>query len=364
MSASYEFWLTDDAGRRMVLLKDFTFASFSRTTRGYGTIQFGLPMKAYLPYVPVIFQPDWRIDVWRSPAPAFPMRREGSYWLRKPHIYQKEENASDMIEFFGRSPIEILRRQLVSTAGDFTDYCDDGMKMLVTHAFASVPAPVGEFGIDGDNSLGPTLYVTNKIQQNLLDVLTDLKNRSFQLNQEDSANRKIFFDCVEGPGLENGFGYIFRTFANRRGMDRTNGVVFSTANGNLKAPEYYEDYLEQITKAWVNGTIVYSNDRYLSRWNTCARFQTSNISDPSINADEARQMLVENGKDISLTANFLSTPGSKNQPRSLYGVDWDMGDTVRVFYANKYFNVDVEIVWISVDENGQENIVGINKVGM
>ena len=368
MSAAYEFWLTDDAGRKMFLLEDFAFASYSRSTRGYGTILFGMPLDSYLPQAPIIFQPDWRIDVYRSPDYGVLKRRESSYLLRKFRIYDRVDGVR-MIEFFGRSPIDLLRRQSIQYVADgatLTGKIDDLMKDLVTGAYvpiANLYTP-GEFSVESKVALGPTETITpyGKV---LLDVITDLKNTSFGRNSVSTANRKIYFDVVEGPGLTNGFGYMFRTYADRRGMDRTKGVVFSAENGNLRQPEYYEDYLDEITACVVNSSVsVQNSDRYLSRWNMITRWKSSVSTDASANAAEAAQILSENGKKISLGAYFLSTPGSPNQPQSLYGVDWDLGDLLPVQYAGKNIQTDVEIVWVSVNEDGEENIVGSNRVGV
>lgn len=368
--AEYEFWFCDDAGRRISLIKNFAFASYSRTTRGFGTLMFGLPFDSYLSQVPTFFQPDMRIDVWRSPAFGVPKRREGSFWLRKYIVYSRAEDGMKMIDFYGRPPIEILRRWAISTTDaaqyTITDHIDDMMKKIVRDAFivgGNVIPSADEFSVDGDVALGPS--ITQSFQgKNILDTINNLKAISFAKNEEDPTNRRIFFDVVEDPGLTNGFGYIFRTYADLRGIDRTNGLTFSVENGNLKDPQYYEDYLDQITRALCNATEVLSNDRYLSRWNNIRRYATSTSDDVSENTSTANQMLAEGAKKKSLTAQFLSTPGSSVQPRCLYGVDWDLGDLLPVQFANLNFNAEVEIVWVSVDDSGAENIVGSNKVGL
>jgi hypothetical protein len=52
------------------------------------------------------------------------------------------------------------------------------------------------------------------------------------------------------------------------------------------------------------------------------------------------------------------------QPRSLYGLDWDLGDLLPVFFAEKYFTAEVVVVHVSVNEDGEESIVGMNTVGV
>lgn len=368
MTATYEFWLTDDAGRRIVLLKDIGWASYSRTTRGLGTIQLGLPLDSYLSYVPTIFQPDWRIDVFRSPAYGYAKRREGSFLLRKFNVYDRVEDSMRQIQFYGRSPLDILRRGMISTtiAARYqkTDYLDDMMKAFVTDVFITEGqcVPSGEFAVDGDVSLGP-IVTQNFKGINVRDALTDLKSTSFNLNRDDPTKRRIFFDVLEGDGLENGFGYKFVTFADQRGIDRSNGIVFSPENGNIVSPEYAENYLDQVTIAQVNTTVVTSSDALLSRWNGIKAYRSSISADSAVQTATANQLLQEEGKQLEFSVAFKSTPGSADHPRSLYGVDWDMGDILPVQYAGINFSAEVEIVWVSVNDLGEENILGYNKVG-
>lgn len=368
MSASYEFWLCDDAGRRMVLLKDFSFVSYSRTNQGLGTIQFGIPLKSYLPYVPLIFQPDWRIDVFRSPDVGYSKKRDASFLLRKYNVYDRDDGVR-MIDFYGRSPIDILRRWSVInttlTRYSKTGYLDDIMKSLVTDSFITDAkvVPLGEFTVDGNLSLGPS--ITQEFQNKIiLDAITDLKTTSFSLHQGDATKRKIYFDVVEGPGLVNGFGYIFRTYADLRGIDRTHGIVFSPENGNLKSPSYNEDYLDEITRAQVGQTVVAGPDISLSRWNDILGYQSSSSLNTNAQTSEANKLLIDSGKKITIAGQFLNTPGSPTQPRSLYGIDWDLGDLLPIQYAGKNLTAEVAIVWVSIDENGVENIVGSSQVGV
>lgn len=378
MSSSYEFFLCDDYGRKIIQLEKYSFASYSRTTNGYGTIQFGLPYDYYKAQVPDVFKPDWRIDVWRSPEDGFPMRREGSFLLRKLVVYERIDGMR-VIEFFGRSPIDILRRTCVCagndnpTAFEKNGPADDIMKEIVTREIYDV-APDGlnttEFFIDGDISLGPIVDVTCQSYE-VLDILRDIKNMTLTLNLiSPTLYRKIYFDVVEDVILSNGgFAYRFKTFADLRGQDRTNsGLVFSTENGNLGKPSYYEDYLDQITKVGVGYEFgadckdyKQMDERFLSRWSNIARCITANSTDLDIQR-RAYTELAKGRVQKVLNADFLNTPGGPNQPRSLYGMDWDMGDLVRAEFADKSFDVEIKIVYVSVDENGKENVLGSSEI--
>lgn len=367
--SDYELWLTDDAGRPLKLLTNVAFFTYSRSTKGYGTVQFGLPYNEYIKGLAILFQPDWRIDIWRSPAPGFPKRRECSYFLRSWEAYDRSDGMH-MIQFWGRNARDILRRWSVVTATESywkkTDYIDDMMKEIVTESFITTPrvVPVGEFTVEGDQSLGPSIPHTFK-GKNVLEVLKELKDISFAKNTASpTTNKRIFFDVIEAQenGLAGGFGYVFRTYANLRGMDRTGGLIFSVENGNFKDGTYREDYLDEITEAQVGVTsVTNSSEYYLSRWNRILQFQSSSDT-AGEQTSKANEMLGAGAAKKTLNGTFLNTPGNSKQPRSLYGVDWDLGDLVRAQHAGKDFNVEIEIVWASVNEDGTETVSGSTMV--
>lgn len=379
MSASYEFWLTDDYGRKIAYLDKYSFASYSRTTQGFGTIQFGTPYDEYFQKVPDIFKPDWRIDVWRSPEENFPMRREGSFLLRKFSIYQRAEDGLRIISLFGRSPLDILRRGGVYLADvsvtepyfKKTDFADDMMKEVIDEAiniYAAFDPPTGEFFVDGPASLGPVISMDLK-NMTLLEAFKEIKADTFTRNSISPSDRKIYFDVVEGETLSNGgFGYIFKTYADLRGADRTgSGLIFSPENGNLASPKYSEDYLDDVTAVSIayptpgSADTFFYDERYLSRWNTIWNFREVG---PSDNGENVANIIYDRNRGIKeMNCVFLNTPGGVNQPRSLYGVDWDMGDLVRAQFANKSVDAEVKIIYVAVDQDGKETITGRNEIG-
>lgn len=387
MSSTYEFWLCDDYGRRLYLFKDIAFCAYSRSTQGFGTCQIGIPYDHYLKENLAFFKPDWRLDIWRSPQTGLPARREGSFLLRKPLIYQRESDNVRILEMFGRSPLELLRRQpYKGTNANLTGKIDDLMKAVVraqftttASAYSTAPTTVnggvytytGEFAVDGDSGDGPSV-TDNFYLKNVLDICSDLKRASLTLNAILSTNKKIYFDVVEDEsiGLLGGFGYRFRTYPDRRGRDRTTDIIYSVENGNLAAPVYYEDYLEEHTsvfkynasQAWASQN-VQSADQYLSRWNYIEKAETTSRDTAAAALNEAYATLREGAAQKVLNADFLNSPGSAIQPRSLYGVDWDLGDLLPCVFAGKSINAEVAIVYVSVNDQGQEKITGKTQVG-
>lgn len=371
--AKYEVWVTDDSGVRIQLLKRFAFLTYSRTTNGYGTVHLGIPLDDFS--IRPLFIPDRRLDIWRSASHGVSSRREGSFFLRKWNVYRREDGV-DILEFFGRSPVDILRRQCVVsyTAANYskTTYADDMMKAIISENFVSPQqtAPAGELVVTGNESLGPSVSFSF-FGRNVLDVLKDIRAMTFAMNTASpTLYRKIYFDVVEGAALSNGgFGYEFRTYADARGTDRRTGTIYSVENGNIKEPSYYEDHLESATlvdtlnssDATKNGAAI-SPDRYLSRWNDIKYAQGTSETVVALNNSIANQVLGDKSVDKAFNATFINSPGSERQPRSLYGIDWDLGDLLPARYAEKNFSVEVAIVYVSLDKDGKENITGLSQV--
>lgn len=421
MPSRYEFWLLDDSGRRIELLQNYSYFSYSRSLLGYGTLLIGLPYDDFRSRVFPVFQPDRRVDVWRSPGDEFPMRREGTFILRLPKIYTRKTDNMRMISFTGHDPTDLLaRRYVVQAAGNAftrkTDSVDDLMKAIVREQMLwgvaadengvldySRAYPSGEFSVQSDAALGPTVSAAFA-DRNVLDVLKELKLASFQLNQDDFTKRRIYFDVVpydisalilyildEATGTDfildeaglpiydesstqlPGVGFQFQTFADLRGMDRTQSLEFSVENNNLEEPYYTQNFLDEVNAVIVKGfgrgdsrvSVWVEDDAriHASRWNRMESFKDgSQEPDQSKLAYVGYPELYAGIPKEELSAVFLNVGESPDTPRSLYGLDWDFGDLVRVSYAGKQFNVEIVIVYIAIDENGIETITGRNQV--
>lgn len=419
MSSSYEFWLTDDTGRRIILITNISFFSYARTTRGLGSFEIGVPYQDWIKKVHPFFEPDRRVEIWRSPAKDIPMRQEGIYFLRKPRVYTREDGVQ-MLVMYGRDPKDLLnRRWIIQAAGTSytrkTDYIDDMMKDIVREQMLYNSArdpdgvlspsrymPQGEFLVQADLSLGPSVDY-NFADRNVLDVLNELKDASFQLAEGVAANQRIYFDVVpadvgdiadeileedsSNPILDESgaallaetsvsalafVGFRFETYAGLYGIDRTADLVFSVENENLERPDYTIDHLDERNSVIVKGfgrgdsrpwEIVDSDGVTSSRWNRYETFKDgSQEPDQDRLAELGYEELWSGRPQEKINATFLNVPGSPTSPRSLYGVDWDLGDLLTVSYAGKQFDVEVEIVYVAVNEAGVENIIGRNDV--
>jgi len=399
--ATYELWLTDDSGQRMFSLEKYINFAYTRSALYLSTLQIQFNFKEWYEMVQPFFRPDWRIEVWRSPAYGYPLRREEMFMLRKPEVYTREEDAVQTIMLRGRNGTDLLNRRYVIQYADTvqttgytekSDNIDDMMKAIVreqmlygscrdyTGALDNDRAfPQGEFTVQADLSLGPVTKLSF-VDRNVLDILRELMELSFNMNYTLATNRKIYFGVIPvdltgttatlaEPNART--GYEFRTFADLRGTDRTDGIEFSVENGNLKAPTYIESHFDEVNAVFVKGQGMDSGRAVLevenlslikkSRWNRCEGVRSATYeSDASGLQGEADVALGEGRPIFNLDAVFLNSPGSKNTPRSLYGIDWDMGDLLPASYAGKQFEIEVVNVYVSVDDKGNENITGRN----
>lgn len=391
--ARYELWLTDDSGRRLGLLDNYAYISYSRAVRQFGSLEFSVPFKPFNAQYSPFFRPDWRVEVWRSPAHEYPLRREDVFLLRKPNVYTRAEDGMQMLRFYARNGLDLLHRRIVAQRAGTqwttkTDYADDMMKDIVREQMLYDSAvdedgvqdntrayPEGEFTVASDTSLGPQI-TQNFEGKNVLDILRTISDLTVQKHVDDSANQRIFFD-VSPLNLSGSvpLGWRFSTRAGLYGTDRTDGIEFSLENENIDSPSYAISHLDEINTVYVQGNgrgstqqiqIVQDTARSgTSRWNRCEGLLSVSAETDSTGLDARGAAELEANKpkeDLPLV--FLNTPGTNSTPRSLYGLDWDLGDLLKVGYAGKHFESEVNLIYVSVNENGEESVTGRNEVNV
>lgn len=423
MSSAYEFYLSDDAGNRITSLQGYAFFSYARLVTGYGSFQIGFPYSVLENQVTPVFSTDWRVEIWRSADIGYPMRYEAAYLLRQYNIYDREDGVR-MIVLYGRDYKDLLsRRNVIQPAGYPQTlkemHIDDMMKEIVSEQMLYNSAlnadvildnnrayPQDEFSVQGNFSLGP-FYRYTFPDKNVLDILKELQEASFELFELDEfSNRKIYFDVLpqnierrvsyilqeinddlildeNGEGVleeiasnENRtiYGMQFVTFADLRGIDRTgNSLVFSVENGNISAPSYTLNRFEENNAAIIKGygrgdsrawdEVENYNGVHASRWNRCEIVvDASTEPDQGQLANYAYPVLRKSAVKEDIDVTFLNIPENPVSPRSLYGVDWDLGDILPTVYAGKQFALEVKNVYVSVNENGEEKITGRNSI--
>lgn len=391
MSVKYELWLTDEAGQRMGMLNDYSYISYTRAVHQFGSLEFAVPFKPFTRRYPVWFMPDWRVEVWRSPGSEYPLRREDVFLLRKPNVYTRTDDNMQMLRFYGRNGWDLLnRRVVIQRAGTShatkTDYADDMMKAIVREQMLYDSAvdedgtpdntrayPEGEFSVASDVSAGPQISLSFE-GKNVLDVLKTIKKQTFQLYTDDPDNARIWYDVrpISLPGSKP-LGWRFETRAGLFGADRTNELEFSLENANISAPTYSISHLDEVNTVYVYGggrgstqiiqKVQDAARAGVSRWNLCETTISASNETDTAGLDSRGAAELEDKKPAEdLPLEFLNNPGGIHTPRSLYGLDWDLGDLLRVSYAGMQFEAEVNLVYISVNENGAESIGGRNEV--
>lgn len=418
--AKYEVWLTDDAGNRIQLVDDFNYLSYSRLVSGMGIIQVGYSFEKFSNKITPYWKLDRRIEVWRAPDDTTPLRREAVFLLRSPRIYTRESDGYVYLEFYGRSPIDLLaRRSIPQYAGSSytskTDEIDDMMKAIVREnmLYGSCVDETGivdndrafpqyEFSVQPDRSLGPSIS-KSFADSMVLDTLEKLRDISFQKNRENPANRRIFFDVVPyelqnyaiyildadyeivydesgEPLLDetsvqtlSPSGFQFQTIADRFGLNRTQLIEFSQENGNFVGGSYQKSHMEERNVAYVKGqgeglsrqveTVIDQDRVNESRWNRLETIvEASNETTVAALQSAGNEELGNSLPTDELYGTFRSVPATDVAPRSLYGLDWDLGDLVRVKYAGKFFDAEIMTVHVSINDEGKETISGRNVI--
>lgn len=389
--SQYELWLTDDRGRRLELLQDVAYLSFTRAVEQYGSLEFSVPFRPFASRFMPWFRPDWRVEVWRSPAHGYPLRREDVFLLRKPNVYTRSGDGMQMLRFYGRNGLDLLhRRHVVQRAG--TQWArksapaDDLMKAVVREqmlwgsaldedgtADNSRAYPQNEFDVQTDASSGPSLTMSFE-GKNVLEVLKDIRSATYQKNVEDENDLRVYFDVLPVNLAGNApLGWLFVTRAGTYGTDLTANLPFSLENENIKAPSYSISHLDEINTVYAQGggrgatQIIQRVDdaarQNSSRWNRCETVMSaSNETTTTGLQDRGRSELNNNRPKTELPLVFLNTPGTAQSPRSLYGMDWNLGDRVRVQYADLEFQAEIKLVYLNVDEQGVEEVTGRNEV--
>jgi len=417
--ATYEIWLLDDMGNRISLLDNFNYMAYSRTVAGMGSFQIGLNFYDFVAKVPEYWRLDRRIDIWRSPAEGYPMKRDAMYLLRSVRTYVRDSDGYLYIEFYGRGLVDLVNRRAIpayagSSYASKTDYIDDMMKDIVREnaLYGSAVDETGavdndraypqyEFIVQADRSLGPSVSMSFADSQ-VMDTLKKLRDLSFQKNAESASNRKIYFDVVPvdmknyviyildassdifldefGDELldETAYetlaplGFQFQTFADRMGTDKTDIIEFSTENGNFVASAWQISHMEEINAAYVKGqgegasraveTVTDTDRINQSRWNRIEDIiEASNETTSASLQAAGYEKLGEKIPKDDLYGTFLSVPETEYTPRCLYGLDWDLGDLVKVQFGGRSFNAEIQTIHVSLHDDGSEEIMGRNK---
>jgi len=365
VAGSYEFWLTDDAGRRLAdpaggtLLDRILSGTFQRVANGIGRFSARFPAS----FDTSLLKPDYMIQVWRAPEGG----RQGLWRVYLLRRWRLARVGSDLlIDLWGFDPNSLLNRRIVANYTQTPEsmkrgYADDMMKEIVDNQCvtdASDPAP--SFGaraipgltVQANTSRGPSLD-KDFAWQRVSDVLEDIQRAT------RDAGTEVFWDVVEDSISSTSITFQFRTKTGQPGADRTSTAVFDESRGNLESSslEYDwtretnyvyslgqgEDNFREVVQAWDASRIAVSRYGRIEDF-VFAQFSSS----PEAVEAQAQAALIEARPQRLFIGQPMDTEGL------VFGLDWDWGDRVTARFLGNEFEAIVRQVILSIGENGRE----------
>ena len=163
------------------------------------------------------------------------------------------------------------------------------------------------------------------------------------------------FDLVKTSGVT----FDFRFYAGQRGTDRRTSLFFALERGNMSAPSFVDNRIDERTSAIVGGegeeamrnTIVVTGDKYLVGSRDFEMFVDSTQSKTTSALTTAGQVaLYEARKPEAFSFTALQAPNA------YYGVHYDLGDLVTATYRGVSYWQKVQAVAVSFTNDTGEQI--------
>lgn len=362
--ASYEIWLTSDAGVRLAQLTTNTNLVASRVANAVGWFSLKMPLSFDINQIRL----DRMVQVWWQPTGgASSLWRV--YFLRKWKF--ATEGSKEVVTLEGPDTNDLLRRRIVaaytaSAQASKTDFADDMMKEVVRESIADGVAPTPTAGtrvwsnlsIQADASAGPTITKSFPFDKLLSGSGSGVLPVLAQAARE--AGTEVFFDVAPYIVGSDSISFQFQTTTGQPGQNVTSRVIFDQQHGNMKDPVLEYDYSEEENYIYAAGQgeessrnvqQVYDTSRYnASIWNRCEGFADARNQPDDDGVREAGRAQLEEGRPrIRFTATPIDTDGT------VFGRDWDFGYKVKSRYHNVEFDTIIRVVTISI-ENNKETI--------
>jgi len=372
MGANYEFWLTDDYGRRTTnqrgetVVDNVLWGTFTRIVNEIGSFRLALPPS----FDTSILRIDNMLQFWRAP-------QGGRLGLWRPYFIRKwrweTTGSAEHLIISGPDVNDLLRRRIVAAYSGETqatkdDYADDMMKEVVTESMADGVDPTPDAGtrVWADLSVAPDLGDGPSLGKSFaFDPLLTKSGGGVLAQIADAAREagtEVFFDIVPKTISSTAITFEFRTYTGQPGMDVSDRVVFDQERGNLEDPYLEYDATDEANYIYACGggqeadrivEQVYRADRYnLSQWNRCeASTQAQSQGTDTDAIREAGRSRLADGRPVwRVGGKPLDTLITR------FGIDWDFGYTVRQRYRKTEFDAIVRSVVIDLSSAGTESI--------
>ncbi len=286
-----------------------------------------------------LFAVDGQVEVWRKPA--------GQSWYReyegfhRTGVFSKDDDGREVFTSRGYGYQDLLTRRIVAYAAGSAGAAKSGVAETVIKAFvdenagpgAGTGRPITGLSVQADAAGGESVNI-RCAYDNLLDVC----QRIASIGGGD-------FDVV-GTGAAT---WEFRWYAGQRGTDRRTTIVFSTAYGNMSAPEL------TLTPAVANAVLVMGGGQGAAR--------TLVWRPATLPTDIDRRELARDARDTTTTATLNSRGdvtlddckainglafGVAQMPSYQYGVHYTLGDLVTASYRGVSYDLKIKVVTITM----------------
>lgn len=360
--AEYSVWLTTDEGKRIALLDNVLWLSWTLTVNGPGACSVGLPVDFYADWL----RPDWMFQFWRRPEG----RRQSLLRTFRIRRWRYETMGStELLTAYGADANELLKTRCVpyvagSAQASKTDYADDMMKEIVDEAMVSdASSPdygsrdLARLSIAPAVSAGPTLTQSFAWKSKVLQVLQDIAEASA------TAGTRLYFDIEENViSATRGITYLFKTYTGQPGQDLTgHGAAFDQERGTFEAAFLEYDYTDEENYVYGLGQGE-GADREVQQVYDAARINRSiwgrregtvnaSATKPADGVREAARARLEQSRPIRKVGGSVV-----DLPWFAFGKDWGLGDLVRAKYRGIEFDAVVEIVQGALNGEGEETI--------
>lgn len=356
--ASYEIWLDDPRGNRLVMLDNVSGLSATRIANSGGAISINLP-SLYDRYIMV----DGIIEVWRRPT-------GGKIKLFNAYMYRRwsfdDMGGTDYTVINGKDGLSIAARRIVAYAAGSaysakTTYADDMIKAIAREACTTAATDTDRdwsgygFDVDGDLSAAPSISLAFAYQQ-----ITEVFIKASEAARANGT--RLYYDVIPTYQTDGTLGWRVVTNVNQPGQDLRDTVTFGREFGNLTDARLEFDYSEESTVVYSLGQGLETNrvveeveDTTRSSKSVWARIEESYnaAGQASTTADvyaAGQARLSERRPRLRLTGTLVDTPAAP------FGVAWDYGDLVSITHRGYQFDAVVNTVKLDLASNGDDII--------
>lgn len=355
----YELWIDTAEGRPLALVNAFTRLSVSLVANGIGVYSVLFPLAGFNTD---LLQADNRVRLYRDAGGGLTLIGNTAFMMRAWEIDYSPGVSSVIITAY--HPLYLLGNPAMDT-GRIVAYnagsaqasiaakeIDDAMKDIVRQNIGSSATAARDrstyLTVATDRGEGPT---TTKgfSRQNALLIMQEL--------HAESARRgtPVYFDIRQGADGN----YIFDTYLNQLGVDRSDKVVFSPEFGNIASARIKFDYTDEVTTAYAGGYGIEDNrdvqeDTDSDRENRSIWARRETFSSHYSKEDDAltsyAKAIVYAGRPLIVCDVVIN-----NTPFTSLGVHFNYGDKARVNVRGISFVGAIDVMNIDY-ERGQEDI--------